>query len=105
MDFYKNIFDVHFDNRDSSIFYETPEGNYILKVKVPGFNKENLSVVLLENKIYIKGLRVLYNEEEEVVDKVYIIRDLIIDNAKIIDGVLTIEFKKPEEKSIKIELR
>jgi len=94
-------------------FYKTDYG-YSLEMLVPGFNKENLSVELDDNKIFIKG-ETKYEDDTLMSElcKSFISKKFIIPHdvdtskidADITDGVLSIKLpftKKNKKKVIKL---
>jgi len=94
-------------------FYKTDDG-YSLDMLVPGFNKENLSVELDDNKIFIKG-ETKYEDNtlmselcNSFISKKFIIPhdvDTSKIDADVTDGVLSIKLpftKKSKKKVIKL---
>lgn len=98
-------FDINLDNNGE--VYEDEEGNKILELEVPGFNNKNISVEFSQNKLVIKGEReVRGKKSKNVISKKYSIGDLIVKDASLVDGILSIKLGMSEErKPIKIELK
>jgi HSP20 family protein len=91
---------------DNSINHKETEDDILVRFLVPGFNEKNLSVVIEEGRISIKGKR-----EDEFssfnIDKSYPTPkkiNLEKTKASIADGILTITFPKKEDKSKTIKL-
>ncbi|MES2381867.1 MAG: Hsp20/alpha crystallin family protein [Bacteroidota bacterium] len=109
-------------NRAENDYHFTPradvtesEGNYAIHVLLPGVKKENVSVEVVKNKLVISGERKLKTENdtrkfhtvesfEGKFKRVFHLTENIdkenID-AKMEDGILSIELKKVENKTEK----
>lgn len=95
------------DSNYSGEVYENSEGDKIFELEVPGFNSKNLSVEVLQDKLVIKGEREVEGKKSNsVISKKYNIGDLIVKDASLVDGILSIKLGMPEEKKpLKIELK
>jgi len=79
---------------------EDSEGNFIYKMDVPGFNKDNLNIEILDNNVLsIKG-----EFEDRKVDKKCTLLYAEDVKASIKDGILTLTLIPIKKNSIKINI-
>ena len=81
--------------------FEEKNGKFTLEVDVPSFKKEELSIDYNNYLISISG-----KNKKRTLNKTFQLPfriDADNINAKLEDGVLILEFKKPENKQIQIE--
>lgn len=88
--------------------------NYILEIAVAGFNKDEITIETKENRLKIFGSKEKSNEQPNYIHKGISSRDfkmsfgitddVVINNAKLINGILSLEIERiiPEEKKPKI---
>jgi len=88
--------------------YEDDDGNAIYEFEVPGFNKENLEVSLLNGILTISGRRETKNKSHAGTKEIF--KRLTIGQsqeteAEIRDGILYLTLKNPksEKKVIKVK--
>lgn len=93
-----------FDEFFGDTRYMDTDNNLIYEIECPGFNKENLTVELVEGVLTVKGKRGEGNREKTIFKRITVgIKEQV--DAEIKDGILTLTFKQPEKKSTKIELK
>lgn len=86
----------------------TTENTLTWVFELPGFNKENLTVELSNNKLFIEGKRTLNTTEDnfKTVSKSYTVDTTIYDytnsTAEIVDGILTVTFPKYKKDKKKV---
>jgi HSP20 family molecular chaperone IbpA len=86
----------------------TTENTLTWSFELPGFNNENLTVELSNNKLFIEGKRPLNTTEEtyETVSKTYTVDTTTYDftnsTAEIVDGILTVTFPKYKKDKKKV---
>ena len=86
----------------------TTENTLTWSFELPGFNNENLTVELSNNKLFIEGKRSLNTTEEtyETVSKTYTVDTTTYDftnsTAEIKDGILTVTFPKYKKDKKKV---
>jgi HSP20 family molecular chaperone IbpA len=93
-----------FDEFFGDTRYMDNENNLIYEIECPGFNKENLTVELVQGVLTVKGKRGEGNREKTIFKRITLGTNEQVD-AGIKDGILTLTFKQPEKKSTKIELK
>ena len=112
-DFFTDSFFNDYQTYNDYKFYKTENG-YSLNMIVPGFNKDNLSVEIDGNKLFITG-ETNYNEDtllsnlgNSTINKKFVI-PVDVDTGKIdaevTDGILSIRLpfnKKNKKKVVKI---
>ncbi len=103
-----------YDWRPPVDIYETGEG-IVLKIELPGVNKDDVSVEVKDNVLTIKGERLLdpaikdesyYRKERSFgkFNRSFSLQELIkpdLIKASFKDGVLTVEIPRPEEEKPK----
>jgi HSP20 family protein len=103
-----------YDWRPPVDIYETSEG-IVLKIELPGVNKDDVSVEVKDNVLTIKGERLLdpaikdesyYRKERSFgkFNRSFSLQELIkpdLIKASFKDGVLTVEIPRPEEEKPK----
>ena len=118
LDVFDEVFmDPFFSEKENKIMktdIKEKDGNYVLEVDVPGYNKENIQIELHEGYITVTAT---HNEEKEDKNSKYLKRErftgmcsrnyYVGENVKEEDikanfrnGILTIEFPKEPEKKI-----
>jgi HSP20 family molecular chaperone IbpA len=105
-DFLSSFFDNDFFKTSNSLFdddvyYSTnDEGQSVLKIDVPGFNKDNLKVEVSKSILTVQG-----ETDTRKVFKQYKLNNIENVTATIKDGVLTLTLLKPKkEEPTKIEI-
>ncbi len=93
---------------DDTVKYQTQEGDLVYELEVPGFNKDNLSVEVVEGVVTIKGERTTdgdnYVGHKKVFKRLNIARSEDLE-ASISDGILKLTVKTPKKESMKIDLK
>ncbi len=93
---------------DDTVKYQTSEGDLVYEMEVPGFNKDNLSVEVIDGVVTIKGERKTdsdnYVGHKKVFKRMNIARSENLE-ASISDGILKLVVKTPKKESVKIELK
>jgi len=109
-DFFNDSFFNDTQTYNSYKFYKTEDG-YSLNMLVPGFNKDNLSVELENNKLSIIGetkyddSTLLSDMTNSIINKKFVI-PVDVDagkiDAEVTDGILSIRlpFKKKDKKKV-----
>jgi len=109
-DFFNDSFFNDTQTYNSYKFYKTEDG-YSLNMLVPGFNKDNLSVELENNKLSISGetkyddSTLLSDITNSIINKKFVI-PVDVDagkiDAEVTDGILSIRlpFKKKDKKKV-----
>ena len=93
-----NFGDTFSDNRymkDGDLYHE---------IECPGFNKENLSVELVENILTVQGERGEGKHKREIYKR-FAIGTAETVEAEVKDGILTLVFKAPKKKVTKLEIK
>lgn len=75
------------------------DGQSIIQIDVPGFNKDNLKVEISEGILIVQG-----KTDTKQIFKQYTIGQVQNVNAKIKDGVLTLTVIEPEKETTNIEI-
>lgn len=75
------------------------EGQTIIQIDVPGFNKDNLKVEISEGVLMIQG-----KTDTRQIFKQYTIGQVQNVNAKIKDGILTLTLVEPEKETMNIDI-
>jgi HSP20 family molecular chaperone IbpA len=75
------------------------EGQTVLQIDVPGFNKDNLKVEISEGVLTIQG-----ETETRKIFKQYTMGSVQDVNASIKDGVLSLTLVEPEKTSTRVEI-
>lgn len=75
------------------------EGQTVIEVEVPGFNKNNLKVEIAHSILTIKG-----ETETRKIFKQYTLKEVENVNASIKDGILSLTLIEPETKTTNIEI-
>lgn len=95
-DFFKPTFNTFFECNCKT----DDDGNAVLEIEVPGFNKDNINVEVGENILSISG-----ETETRKLFKRYSIGDVEDINAHIQDGILTITLIEAKAKEpVKISI-
>lgn len=109
-DFFNDSFFNDTQTYNNYKFYKTEDG-YSLNMLVPGFNKDNLSVELEGNKLFISGetkyddSTLLSEITNSIISKKFVI-PVDVDagkiDAEVTDGILSIKlpFKKKDKKKV-----
>ena len=118
LDVFDEVFmDPFFSEKENKIMktdIKEKDGNYVLEVDVPGYNKENIQIELHEGYITVTAT---HNEEKEDKNSKYLKRERFTGmcsrsyyvgenvteediKANFRNGILTIEFPKELEKKI-----
>jgi HSP20 family molecular chaperone IbpA len=94
------------ENFEVSENYRETNDEYLFKYLVPGFNDKNLSVLIEDGRIHIKGEREdkfsNYKVEKSFPTPKYVVIEKT--KAEILDGILMISFPKKEIKNKSIKL-
>ena len=109
-DFFNDSFFDEYKTTNSYKFYKTEDG-YSLNMLVPGFNKNNLSVELEGDKLFINGETkndnntLLSEITNSIISKKFVIPvgvDTGKIDAEVTDGILSIKlpFKKKDKKKV-----
>ena len=97
-----------FYNMFGNICYENENGDYIVEIEVPGFDKSNLTVDFCEGTLTVKGKRDVGNKRHAGKSEIH--KRMIIGNAesvdaKVKDGILYLIFKRPKKESREVEVK
>ena len=86
--------------------YKETNDEYLFKYVVPGFNGKNLSVIIEEGMISIKGEREDKFSKYKIEKTFEIPKNINLEKAKadISDGILSIVFPKKENRNKSIKL-
>ena len=86
--------------------YTDKNGNLVIEIEVPGFNKENLQVELSDGLLTVSGEReVSATGHKKNLHKRFTVSRTEEVDAEIKDGILTLVFKEPEKKKTKISIK
>ncbi len=85
---------------DYSVMTLDKDGNTVCEIECPGFNKDNLSIDVIDGILTVKGecgkRKVFRKFDINGVDDV---------DASAKDGILTLVIKKPKKVSVKVEVK
>lgn len=86
--------------------YTDKDGNGVIEIECPGFNKDNIKVDLCEGCLTVKGTRGDKDNRKEISKMWNVHRETEVD-AVIKDGILTLTLKLPKKKEepTKIEVK
>jgi HSP20 family molecular chaperone IbpA len=99
-DFFDGLFSPTFNTMFESDLSRNESGDVIMEIDVPGFNKENLSIEVVDGIMTIQG-----ETEKRKIFKRYSLNGIEDINASIKDGVLTLIFAEQKKVVKKIELQ
>lgn len=89
-----------FSNYDMEKNYKTNEnGDSLLKIEVPGFNKDNLNVSIENEILTVEG-----KTDSRTIFKQYTLTNVSDVKAVIKDGILTLTLIRPKKTINKIEI-
>ena len=102
-DFFNN-FNQDFANIFEDTRYTSKEGDLVYEIEVPGFNKDNLTVEMIDGILTVKGTRETAEGKREVFKRLRVATSEDVD-AKIEDGILYLTLKAPKKDTKKVELK
>jgi len=94
-DFFKPTFNTFFDVN----WKKGEDGNSIIEIEVPGFNKDNLKVEISDGILTVQG-----ETESRKIYKKYQLGSIQEVKASIKDGILSLTLVEPEKQTTQIEL-
>ncbi len=106
-----NNFFTEFDTIFGDTKYLNDDGDVVYEIEVPGFNKDNLSVEIVDGILTVQGEREDYSNVhagKKSIHKRMSVGEAENVNAEIKDGILYITIERPKEekvKSKKIEIK
>lgn len=98
-DFFEGLFLPTFNTMFESNFSKNEDGDTIMEIEVPGFNKENLAIEVIDGIMTIQG-----ETATRKVFKRYSLNGVEDISASIKDGILTLIFVEQKKVAKKIEL-
>jgi HSP20 family molecular chaperone IbpA len=103
----ENIFNSlwgSFDEIFEDTRYVDKEGNLTYEIECPGFNKDNLSVEIVDGILTVKGERNKGERKQEVFKRLSVGASEDVE-AEIKDGILTLTFIAPKKKATKLNIK
>lgn len=84
--------------------YKNADGNITFVIDCPGFNKDTLSVEIDKSLLTVSGEIVVHDMPRKINERINIGTSDEVE-AEIKDGVLTLVFKQPGSKSVKVTVK
>lgn len=100
---FENLFNGY-DDFFGDARYKDKDGNIIVEVECPGFNKENLTVEVSDGILMVQGTRGAGQYKKEIYKRFSVGRTEEVE-AEIKDGILKLTFKTPKEKTTKLQIK
>lgn len=94
---FENFFDLMEKNKT---YQKDQNGNLILEIEVPGFNKDNIKVEISDGILTVQG-----KTDTRDILKRFTIGNISEVKATIKDGILSLTLISPKKESTKIEIQ
>lgn len=93
------LFNPTFNTMFESAYHKDDDGNIMLEIEVPGFNKDTLNVEVSEGILTVEG-----KKDQRQIYKQYQIGDIEDIQATVQDGILTLKLMQREKQVKRISL-